>query len=39
VPPLGALAIGLCVGVAVLFGVWPQRLIDFANHATLFLPE
>jgi hypothetical protein len=24
----------------VLFGVWPQPLIDFANHATLlFLPK
>jgi hypothetical protein len=24
----------------VLFGVWPQPLIDFANHATLlFLPH
>ena len=27
-------------GVTVLFGVWPQPLIDFANHATLlFLPK
>ena len=40
VPPLSALAIGLCTGVTVLFGVWPQPLIDFANHATLlFLPH
>ena len=40
VPALGALAIALCVGVTVLFGVWPQPLIDFANHATLlFLPK
>jgi NADH-quinone oxidoreductase subunit N len=40
VPALGALAIGLCTGVTVLFGVWPQPLIDFANHATLlFLPH
>jgi NADH-quinone oxidoreductase subunit N len=40
VPALSALAIGLCVGVTVLFGVWPQPLIDFANHATLlFLPH
>ena len=40
VPVLGALAIGLCTGVTVLFGVWPQPLIDFANHATLlFLPK
>ncbi len=37
---LGAMAIGLCTGVTVLFGVWPQPLIDFANHATLlFLPQ
>ena len=40
VPVLGALAIGICTGVTVLFGVWPQPLIDFANHATLlFLPH
>ena len=40
VPALGALAIGVCTGVTVLFGVWPQPLIDFANHATLlFLPK
>jgi NADH-quinone oxidoreductase subunit N len=40
VPPLSGLAIALCTGVTVLFGVWPQPLIDFANHATLlFLPK
>jgi hypothetical protein len=40
VPALGALAIALCTGVTVLFGVWPQPLIDFANRATLlFLPH
>jgi NADH-quinone oxidoreductase subunit N len=40
VPFLSGLAIALCVGVTVLFGVWPQPLIDFANHATLlFLPK
>jgi NADH-quinone oxidoreductase subunit N len=40
VPPLSALAIGLCTGVTVLFGVWPQPLIEVANHATLlFLPH
>jgi hypothetical protein len=40
VPALGALAIAVCTGVTVLFGVWPQPLIDFANHATLlFLPK
>jgi NADH-quinone oxidoreductase subunit N len=40
VPVLGAVAIGVCTGVTVLFGVWPQPLIDFANRATLlFLPH
>ena len=40
VPALTALAIALCTGVTVLFGFWPQPLIDFANHATLlFLPK
>ncbi len=40
VPVLTALAIGICTGVTVLFGVWPQPLISFANHATLlFLPH
>jgi NADH-quinone oxidoreductase subunit N len=40
VPALSGLAIVLCTGVTVLFGVWPQPLIDFANHATLlFLPK
>jgi NADH-quinone oxidoreductase subunit N len=40
VPALSGVAIWTCVGVTVLFGVWPQPLIDFANHATLlFLPK
>jgi NADH-quinone oxidoreductase subunit N len=40
VPALGALAIGICTGVTVLFGVWPQPLISFAHQATLlFLPK
>jgi len=26
-------AIALCVGVTVLFGVWPAPLVDFAHHA------
>jgi hypothetical protein len=40
VPVLSGLAIAVCTGVTVLFGVWPQPLIDFANHATLlFLPK
>ena len=40
VPALTGLAIALCTGVTVLFGFWPQPLIDFASHATLlFLPK
>jgi NADH-quinone oxidoreductase subunit N len=40
VPALSGIAIWVCVGVTVLFGVWPQPLIDFANNATLlFLPK
>ena len=40
VPVLSGVAIWVCVGVTVLFGVWPQPLIDFANNATLlFLPK
>ena len=40
VPFLGGLAIGVCTGVTVLFGVWPEPLISFANQATLlFLPH
>jgi NADH:ubiquinone oxidoreductase subunit 2 (subunit N) len=40
VPVLSAIAIGLCTGVTVLFGVWPQPLINFAHAATLlFLPH
>jgi NADH-quinone oxidoreductase subunit N len=40
VPVLSGVAIWVCVGVTVLFGVWPQPLIDFANNATLlFLPH
>ena len=40
VPVLSTLAIALCTGVTVLFGVWPQPLIDFAHQATLlFLPH
>ena len=39
VPPLSALAIGLCVGVTVVLGFWPGPLTSFAHHATLlFLP-
>ena len=40
VPALSGVAIAVCTAVTVLFGVWPQPLIDFANHATLlFLPK
>jgi NADH-quinone oxidoreductase subunit N len=40
VPVLSVVAIGVCTGVTVLFGVWPEPLISFANHATLlFLPH
>jgi len=35
VPPLTWVAIGLCVGVTVFFGVVPSPLLDFANHASL----
>jgi NADH-quinone oxidoreductase subunit N len=39
VPALTALAIGLCLAVTLVFGVWPQPLLDFAKQATLlFLP-
>jgi hypothetical protein len=37
VSPTVATAIGLCVGVTVLFGVWPAPLLDFAHQATLLL--
>ena len=30
-----ATAIGLCVGVTVLFGVWPAPLVNLAHQATL----
>jgi hypothetical protein len=35
VPALTAVAIGLCVAVTVVFGVWPAPFLDFARHATL----
>jgi len=39
VPPLTALAIGLCVAVTVVFGIFPAPLIDLAHQATLlFVP-
>ncbi len=39
VPPLSAVAIGLCLAVTVVLGFWPGPLTAFAHHATLlFLP-
>ncbi|MGD0742239.1 MAG: NADH-quinone oxidoreductase subunit N [Acidimicrobiales bacterium] len=35
VAPSTALALAVTVGVTVVFGVWPQPLIDFARAATL----
>jgi NADH-quinone oxidoreductase subunit N len=35
VPALTSLSIGACVAVTVVFGVWPQPVLDFANHASL----
>ena len=35
VPPLSAVAIGLCVAVTVVLGFWPGPLTAFAHHATL----
>jgi NADH-quinone oxidoreductase subunit N len=35
VPPLSGLAIALTVGVTVVFGLWPQPLVDFAHAASL----
>jgi NADH-quinone oxidoreductase subunit N len=39
VPVLSAVAIAVCVGVTVVFGIIPQPLINFAHQATLlFFP-
>jgi NADH-quinone oxidoreductase subunit N len=35
VPPLTALAIGVCVAVTVVFGIIPAPLLDFAHQASL----
>jgi NADH-quinone oxidoreductase subunit N len=35
VPALTGVALTLCVGVTLVFGVWPSPLIDFANQASL----
>ena len=38
--PTLSVAVALCVGATVLFGVWPAPLVDFAHQATLlFLPH
>ena len=35
--PLGvAVAIAVCVGVTVLFGLWPAPIVNFAHHAVLY---
>jgi len=39
VPGLAALAIGLCVAVTVVFGIFPAPLIDLARQATLLFPR
>ncbi len=35
VSPWLATGLALCLGVTIVFGFWPQPLVDFANHATL----
>ena len=35
VAPTLNVAVALCVGVTVLFGLWPAPLVDFAHQATL----
>ncbi|MHB8681011.1 MAG: NADH-quinone oxidoreductase subunit N [Acidimicrobiales bacterium] len=35
VAPATALAIGLCLAVTVVFGLWPAPLVDFAHQARL----
>ena len=37
VPVLTRVAVGACVAVTVVFGVWPTPLLDFAHQATLLL--
>ena len=37
VPATTATAIAICLGVTVLFGIWPGPLTDLAHHATLLL--
>jgi NADH-quinone oxidoreductase subunit N len=35
VSPTTVVAIGVCVAVTVLFGIWPAPVVDFAHQATL----
>ena len=37
VAPTVAVSLALCVGVTVLFGLWPAPLVNFAHHAVLYL--
>jgi NADH-quinone oxidoreductase subunit N len=37
VPILTAVVIGICVGVTLVFGIWPAPLVDFAREARLAL--
>jgi NADH-quinone oxidoreductase subunit N len=39
VPWTARAAIALCLGVTVVFGVWPAPLQDFAHQATLLIPH
>jgi NADH-quinone oxidoreductase subunit N len=37
IPAGVAFGVGLCVAVTVVFGIWPETLTSFAQHATLLL--
>jgi NADH-quinone oxidoreductase subunit N len=37
VPPLTAVAVGLCVAFTVVFGIVPEPILNFAHRATLLL--
>ena len=30
------IALAICIGFTIIFGVWPAPMIHFARHATLF---
>ncbi|HEY7949153.1 MAG TPA: NADH-quinone oxidoreductase subunit N [Acidimicrobiales bacterium] len=36
VPPGMAVAVAVCVGVTILFGLWPSPIVNFAHHAVLY---